>query len=242
MKSILLFYRLIFFKPIYSIINALLFFFFLISLSLQQGFPEQIVLLRVLIFSSISLLVIVNASRYIWFILKYKKEVLSLSNEELEEKYPKLSRIAKKGAELAPIPLGSGFWLWWNKLPIIASKFGEENAYQEKRNFLYKIHLKFYIIELFLVSILILSSAFLLYIFHTEMVSLSLRRYDLSIFSHSDYSLIPFLLFLFLTLFSLFWIVHSRGQLTEIAENLLTDSIEKCKKAYKSTLLRFYLF
>lgn len=51
----------------------------------------------------------------------------------------------------------------------VADKFDNyEGDLEEKNNFLYKIHLKYYIFELFLTLVIILSSTFLFAIFITS--------------------------------------------------------------------------
>ncbi|ATP59478.1 hypothetical protein [Mesomycoplasma dispar] len=242
MKSILLFYKLLFFKPLYVIATFFLFFIFILSTSLQLVFPKNILLLRIFVFGSIFLLVFITVLRYIWFILKYKKEVLNLSNKEFEKKYPQLSRIEKNEPTFTPTLLNYGLWLR-SKLPLIASKFGEESVDQQKRNFLYKIHLRFYIVELFLVSIFIPSFSLFYYFMLTmfSIFSFETQGNSLSIIPDPKYSGITASLFFSFGLFAIIWINQTRSQLILISENLLTNSVEKCKKSYKSTLLRFYI-
>ncbi|WP_337897276.1 hypothetical protein [Mesomycoplasma ovipneumoniae] len=168
MKSILLFYKLLFFKPLYIVSNIFLSLIFLISTPLQSAFPEHIIILRIFVFGSLFLLIFINLSRYIWFISKYKKEALNLSNEKLKEKYPQLLRIEKNLPLYATPVLNYEFWLR-TRLPFIASEFNEQDPdYEEKQKFLYKMHLRLYIVESFLVVFVIacltLSFYFIFYI------------------------------------------------------------------------------
>ncbi len=87
MKSILLLHRLLFFKPLYIVSSVFLLIIILLGTPFQYLFPEHLLILRIFIFSSIFLLAFLTFSRYIWFISKYKKEALNLSNEELEKSF-----------------------------------------------------------------------------------------------------------------------------------------------------------
>ncbi len=242
MKSILVLYKLLFFKPFYVVSIIFLFIIFGLGTPFQLFFPEHVLILRIFIFSSIFLLVSINFSRYIWFISKYKKEALNLSNEKLKEKYPQLLRIEKNVPQVTRSIFTYGIWLR-SQIPLTASKFNEEDPdYEEKQKFLYKIHLRFYIIESFLVAIWIAGLTLFYYFMYTTTYSLAITRgTNLSIIPNTTYSLITSLIFFVIGLVGGVSIGQSRFQLAQISNNLLTISVEESKKAYKSTIFRFYL-
>ncbi|AJR12008.1 Uncharacterised protein [Mesomycoplasma dispar] len=243
MKSILLFYKLLFFKPLYVIATFFLFFIFVLSTSFQLLFPEHILILRIFVFGSIFLLVFLNSSRYIWFISKYKKEVLNLSNEELKEKYPQLLRIEKNVPQVTRTRsiLTYGIWLR-SQIPLTASKFNEQDLdYEEKQKFLYKIHLRYYIVESFLVAIWIGCLTLFYYFMFTTTYSVAITRdNNLSVIPDITYSMIASIIFFSIGLAAGVWIGQSNLKLMQISNNLLTVSVKESKKSYKSTLLRFY--
>ncbi len=248
MKSILVLYKLLFFKPLYVVSIIFLFLIFGLGTPFQLFFPEHILILRILIFGSIFLLVFINFSRYIWFISKYKKEALNLSNEKLKEKYPQLLRIEKNVPQVTRSIFTYGIWLR-SQIPLTASKFNEQDLdYEEKQKFLYKIHLRFYIVESFLVAFWIAGLTLFYYFMYTTTYSLaitrgnSLSRSDsLSIIPNVTYSLVTSLIFFVIGLAAGVSIGQSRFQLAQISNNLLTISVEESKKTYKSSFFRLYL-
>ncbi|WP_337895934.1 hypothetical protein [Mesomycoplasma ovipneumoniae] len=242
MKSILVLYKLLFFKPLYVVSIIFLFIIFGLGTPFQLFFPEHVLILRIFIFGSIFLLIFINFSRYIWFISKYKKEALNLSNEKLKEKYPQLLRIEKNVPQVTRSIFTYGIWLR-SQIPLTASKFNEEDPdYEEKQKFLYKIHLRFYIVESFLVAIWIAGLTLFYYFMYTTTYSLAITRgTNLSIIPNVTYSLITSLIFFVIGLVGGVSIGQSRFQLAQISNNLLTISVEESKKAYKSTIFRFYL-
>ncbi|ASU14098.1 hypothetical protein CIB43_00187 [Mesomycoplasma hyopneumoniae] len=192
-------------------------------------------------FSSIFFLAFFIILRYIWFILRYKKEGLNLSNAELATKYPKFYRIQNEKDYLKHVPiLISGYLIWLqNKLMTVADKFDNyEGDLEEKNNFLYKIHLKYYIFELFLTLAIILSSTFLFAIFITS-IFIS-KSNDLPLIKNIIFIPIAFFGLGILLFLSTFLIKYSRTNLVFLSENLLSNSIEKCKNYYKKTFFQFY--
>ncbi|WP_044285666.1 hypothetical protein [Mesomycoplasma ovipneumoniae] len=241
MKSILLFYKLLFFKPLYIVSNVFLSLIFLISTPLQLAFPEHIIILRIFIFGSISLLISLNLSRYIWFISKYKKEALNLSNEKLKEKYPQLLRIEKNLPLYATPVLNYEFWLR-TRLPFIASEFNEQDPdYEEKQKFLYKMHLRLYIVESFLVVFVIACLTLSFYFIFAWTFSVNPRTNNFSVNYSLIYSIVTSVILYILGMFAIVWINLSKTKIIQISKNLLTISVEECKKAYKSTFFRFYI-
>ncbi|ATP59599.1 hypothetical protein [Mesomycoplasma dispar] len=242
MKSILLLYRLLFFKPVYVVSSVFLFFILALATPFQFLFPEHILILRIFIFSSIFLLIFLNFSRYIWFIPKYKKEALNLSNEKLEEKFPQLLRIEKNAARFAKRISNYSTWLK-SQLPLIASKFNEQDPdYEEKQKFLYKITLKFYIVESFLVTILIACLALSYYFMITTMLSVVITKVNnLSVIPNFTYSVITGIIFFVIGIAAGVWLNQSTIKLIQVFRNLLTVSVEESKKAFKSIFIRFYL-
>ncbi|MDF9627598.1 hypothetical protein Q4497_01650 [Mesomycoplasma ovipneumoniae] len=241
MKSILLFYKLLFFKPLYIVSNVFLSLSFLISTPLQLAFPEHIIILRIFVFGSISLLIFINLSRYIWFISKYKKEALNLSNEKLKEKYPQLLRIEKNLPLYATPVLNYEFWLR-TRLPFIASEFNEQDPdYEEKQKFLYKMHLRLYIVESFLVVIVIACLTLSFYFIFAWTFSVTPRTNNFSVNYSLIYSIVTSVVLYILGMFAIVWINLSKTKIIQISKNLLSISVEECKKAYKSTFFRFYI-
>ncbi len=239
MKSILLHYRLVFFKPIYIVSVVFLFFIILLGAPFQYLFPEHILILRIFIFSSIFLLAFLNFSRYIWFISKYKKEALNLSNEELEKKFPNLLKIEKNTARFAKRISNYNTWLKF-QLPVIASKFNEQDPdYEEKRKFVYKITLKFHIAELFLLTISIAFGTLSYYFIIT--IAVSTKDNNLSVIPNFTYSFITSIIFFVVGFAAWVWLNQTTIKLIQVFRNLLTVSVEESKKDFKSIFIRFYL-
>ncbi len=242
MKSILVLHKLLFFKPLYVALNLFLYLIFISSTLFQLFFPKHILIIRIFVFGSIFLLVFVNFSRYIWFISKYKKEALNLSNEKLKEKYPQLLRIEKNVPQVRSGIFTYGIWLR-SQMPLTASKFNEQDPdYEEKRKFLYKIYLRYYIVESFLVPFLIACFTLFYYFMFTTTYSVAVTRgTDLSVIPDSIYSVMTGFIFCVIGVIATVWIGQSQLKLFQISNNLLTISVEECKKTYKSTIFRFYL-
>ncbi|WP_341515727.1 hypothetical protein [Mesomycoplasma ovipneumoniae] len=239
MKSILLFNRLVFLKPIYVVSSFFLSLIFIISTHFQPIFPEHILILRILIFGSIFLFAFLTISRYIWFIRKYKKEALNLSNEELEKKFPKLLKIEKNAAWFAKKVSNYNTWLKF-QLPVIASKFNEQDPdYEEKRKFIYKITLKLQIVELFFAPILMAGLALSYYFMMTALIST--KDNNLSVIPNFTYSLITGIILFVITSVASTWLNQSLIKLIQVFRNLLTVSVEESKKSFKSIFIRFYL-
>ncbi|WP_341488241.1 hypothetical protein [Mesomycoplasma ovipneumoniae] len=239
MKSILLFYKLLFFKPLYIVSNVFLALIFLISTPLQLAFPEHIIILRIFVFGSIFLFAFLTISRYIWFIRKYKKEALNLSNEELEKKFPKLLKIEKNAAWFAKKVSNYNTWLKF-QLPVIASKFNEQDPdYEEKRKFIYKITLKLQIVELFFAPILMAGLALSYYFMMTALIST--KDNNLSVIPNFTYSLITGIILFVITSVASALLNQSLIKLIQVFRNLLTVSVEESKKSFKSIFIRFYL-
>ncbi|MDW2834607.1 hypothetical protein [Mesomycoplasma ovipneumoniae] len=239
MKSILLFNRLVFLKPIYVVSSFFLSLIFIISTHFQPIFPEHILILRILIFGSIFLFAFLTISRYIWFIRKYKKEALNLSNEELEKKFPKLLKIEKNAAWFAKKVSNYNTWLKF-QLPVIASKFNEQDPdYEEKRKFIYKITLKLQIVELFFTPILMAGLALSYYFMMTALISA--KDNNLSVIPNFTYSLITGFIIFVITSVTSTWLNQSLIKLIQVFRNLLTVSVEESKKSFKSIFIRFYL-
>ncbi|MDW2906317.1 hypothetical protein R7V41_01095 [Mesomycoplasma ovipneumoniae] len=239
MKSILLFNRLVFLKPIYVVSSFFLSLIFIISTHFQPIFPEHILILRILIFGSIFLFAFLTISRYIWFIRKYKKEAWNLSNEELEKKFPKLLKIEKNAAWFAKKVSNYNTWLKF-QLPIIASKFNEQDPdYEEKRKFIYKITLKLQIVELFFAPILMAGLALSYYFMMTALIST--KDNNLSVIPNFTYSLITGIILFVITSVASTWLNQSLIKLIQVFRNLLTVSVEESKKNFKSIFIRFYL-
>ncbi|MDW2852714.1 hypothetical protein [Mesomycoplasma ovipneumoniae] len=241
MKSILLLNRLVFLKPIYVVSSFFLSLIFIISTHFQPIFPEHILILRILIFGSIFLFAFLTISRYIWFIRKYKKEALNLSNEELKEKYTQLLRIEKNLPLYATPVLAYEFWLR-TRLPFIASQFNEQDPdYEEKQKFLYKMHLRLYIVESFLVVFVIACLTLSFYFILPRTFSVDPITNNLSYNYNLVFSIVTSITLYSLGMFTTLWIIQSKTKIIQISKNLLTISVEECKKAYKSTFFRFYL-
>ncbi|WNM13378.1 hypothetical protein [Mesomycoplasma ovipneumoniae] len=239
MKSILLLNRLVFLKPIYIVSSVFLSLIFIISTHFQPLFPEHILILRILIFGSIFLFAFLTISRYIWFIRKYKKEALNLSNEELEKKFPKLLKIEKNAAWFAKKVSNYNTWLKF-QLPAIASKFNEQDPdYEEKRKFIYKITLKLQIVELFFAPILMACLALSYYFMATAFIST--KGNNLSVIPNFTYSVITGIIFFVIVSVASAWLNQSLIKLIQVFRNLLTVSVEESKKAFKSIFIRFYL-
>ncbi|WP_069098170.1 UPF0182 family protein [Mesomycoplasma ovipneumoniae] len=239
MKSILLLNRLVFLKPIYIVSSFFLSLVFIISTHFQPLFPEHILILRILIFGSIFLFAFLTISRYIWFIRKYKKEALNLSNEELEKKFPKLLKIEKNAAWFAKKVSNYNTWLKF-QLPVIASKFNEQDPdYEEKRKFIYKITLKLQIVELFFAPILMACLALSYYFMMTALIST--KDNNLSVIPNFTYSLITGIILFVITSVASAWLNQSTIKLIQVIRNLLTVSVEESKKDFKSIFIRFYL-
>ncbi|WP_337902339.1 hypothetical protein [Mesomycoplasma ovipneumoniae] len=173
---------------------------------------------------------------------------MNLSNEKLKEKYPQLLRIEKNVPQVTRSIFTYGIWLR-SQIPLTASKFNEQDLdYEEKQKFLYKIHLRFYIVESFLVAFWIAGLTLFYYFMYTTTYSLaitrgnSLSRSDsLSIIPNVTYSLVTSLIFFVIGLAAGVSIGQSRFQLAQISNNLLTISVEESKKTYKSSFFRLYL-
>ncbi|MDW2926279.1 hypothetical protein R7X45_01530 [Mesomycoplasma ovipneumoniae] len=239
MKSILLLNRLVFLKPIYVVSSFFLSLIFIISTHFQPIFPEHILILRIFIFGSIFLFAFLTISRYIWFIRKYKKEALNLSNEELEKKFPKLLKIEKNAAWFAKKVSNYNTWLKF-QLPVIASKFNEQDPdYEEKRKFIYKITLKSQIVELFFAPILMACLALSYYFMMTALIST--KDNNLSVIPNFTYSLITGIILFVITSVASTWLNQSLIKLIQVFRNLLTVSVEESKKSFKSIFIRFYL-
>ncbi|WDV48561.1 UPF0182 family protein [Mesomycoplasma ovipneumoniae] len=239
MKSILLLNRLVFLKPIYIVSSFFLSLIFIISTHFQPVFLEHILILRILIFGSIFLFAFLTISRYIWFIRKYKKEALNLSNEELEKKFPKLLKIEKNAAWFAKKVSNYNTWLKF-QLPVIASKFNEQDPdYEEKRKFIYKITLKLQIVELFFAPILMACLALSYYFMMTALIST--KDNNLSVIPNFTYSLITGIILFVITSVASTWLNQSLIKLIQVFRNLLTVSVEESKKSFKSIFIRFYL-
>uniref|UniRef100_UPI0030807F72 hypothetical protein n=1 Tax=Mesomycoplasma ovipneumoniae TaxID=29562 RepID=UPI0030807F72 len=196
-------------------------------------------ILRILIFGSIFLFAFLTISRYIWFIRKYKKEALNLSNEELEKKFPKLLKIEKNAAWFAKKVSNYNTWLKF-QLPVIASKFNEQDPdYEEKRKFIYKITLKSQIVELFFAPILMACLALSYYFMMTALIST--KDNNLSVIPNFTYSLITGIILFVITSVASTWLNQSLIKLIQVFRNLLTVSVEESKKDFKSIFIRFYL-
>ncbi|MDO6856538.1 UPF0182 family protein [Mesomycoplasma ovipneumoniae] len=239
MKSILLLNRLVFLKPIYIVSSFFLSLIFIISTHFQPVFLEHILILRILIFGSIFLFAFLTISRYIWFIRKYKKEALNLSNEELEKKFPKLLKIEKNAAWFAKKVSNYNTWLKF-QLPLIASEFNEQDPdYEEKRKFIYKITLKLQIVELFFAPILMAGLALSYYFMMTTLIST--KDNNLSVIPNFTYSLITGIILFVITSVASALLNQSLIKLIQVFRNLLTVSVEESKKDFKSIFIRFYL-
>ncbi|WP_044285668.1 hypothetical protein [Mesomycoplasma ovipneumoniae] len=242
MKSILVLHKLLFFKPLYVALNFFLYLIFISSTLFQLFFPDHILIIRIFVFGSIFLLVFVNLSRYIWFISKYKKEALNLSNDKLKEKYPQLLRIEKNVPQVRSGIFTYGIWLR-SQMPLTASKFNEQDPdYEEKRKFLYKIYLRYYIVESFSVPFLIACFTLFYYFMFTTTYSVAATRgTNLSVIPDVIYSVMTGFIFCVIGVIVTVWIGQSQLKLFQISNNLLTISVEECKTTYKSTIFRFYL-
>ncbi|UVO15470.1 hypothetical protein KW512_01140 [Mesomycoplasma ovipneumoniae] len=239
MKSILLLIRLVFLKPIYVVPSVFLLIIILLGTPFQYFFPEHILILRIFIFSSIFLLVFLTFSRYIWYIPKYKKEALNLSNEELEKKFPKLLKIEKNAARFAKRVSDYNNWLKL-QLPLIASKFNEQDPdYKEKQKFIHKIILKLHIVELFLVPFLI--ACYTLFYYFIITTAVSTKDNNLSVIPNFTYAFITGIIFLVVGFAAWIWLNQSTIKLIQVIRNLLTVSVEESKKDFKSIFIRFYL-
>ncbi|MDW2930313.1 hypothetical protein R7X80_00450 [Mesomycoplasma ovipneumoniae] len=239
MKSILLHFRLVFFKPIYVVPSVFLFIIILLGTPFQYLFPEHLLILRIFIFSSIFLLAFFTFSRYIWFIPKYRKEALNLSNEELEKKFPKLLKIERNAARFAKRVSDYNTWLKF-QWPLIASKFNEQDPdYKEKQKFIYKIILKFQIVELFLLTISIAFGTLSYYFIIT--IAVSTKDNNLSVIPNFTYSFITSIIFFVVGFAAWIWLNQSTIKLIQVIRNLLTVSVEESKKDFKSIFIRFYL-
>ncbi|WNM16418.1 UPF0182 family protein [Mesomycoplasma ovipneumoniae] len=239
MKSILLLNRLVFLKSIYIVSSFFLSLIFIISTHFQPVFLEHILILRILIFGSIFLFAFLTISRYIWFIRKYKKEALNLSNEELEKKFPKLLKIEKNAAWFAKKVSNYNTWLKF-QLPLIASEFNEQDPdYEEKRKFIYKITLKLQIVELFFAPILMAGLALSYYFMMTALIST--KDNNLSVIPNFTYSLITGIILFVITSVASALLNQSLIKLIQVFRNLLTVSVEESKKSFKSIFIRFYL-
>ncbi|MDW2835363.1 hypothetical protein R7V75_00120 [Mesomycoplasma ovipneumoniae] len=239
MKSILLLIRLVFLKPIYVVPSVFLLIIILLGTPFQYFFPEHILILRIFIFSSIFLLAFLTFSRYIWYIPKYKKEALNLSNEELEKKFPKLLKIEKNAARFAKRVSDYNNWLKL-QLPLIASKFNEQDPdYKEKQKFIYKIILKLHIVELFLVPFLI--ACYTLFYYFIITTAVSTKDNNLSVIPNFTYAFITGIIFLVVGFAAWIWLNQSTIKLIQVIRNLLTVSVEESKKDFKSIFIRFYL-
>ncbi|WNM16419.1 hypothetical protein [Mesomycoplasma ovipneumoniae] len=239
MKSILLLHRLLFFKPLYIVSSVFLLIIILLGTPFQYLFPEHLLILRIFIFSSIFLLGFLTFSRYIWFISKYKKEALNLSNEELEKKFPKLLKIEKNAARFAKRVSDYNTWLKF-QLPLIASKFNEQDPnYEVKQKFVYKIILKFHIVESFLVPFLI--ACFTLFYYFMFTTLLSTKDNNLSVIPNFTYSVVSSLIFVVIASPASAWLNQSTIKLIQVIRNLSTVSVEESKKSFKSIFIRFYL-
>ncbi|WP_069097556.1 hypothetical protein [Mesomycoplasma ovipneumoniae] len=239
MKSILLLNRLVFLKPIYVVPSVFLLIIILLGTPFQYLFPEHLLILRIFIFSSIFLLAFLTFSRYIWFIPKYKKDALNLSNEELEKKFPKLLKIEKNAARFAKRVSDYNNWLKL-QLPLIASKFNEQDPdYKEKQKFIYKITLKLHIVESFLVPFLI--ACYTLFYYFIITIAVSTKDNNLSVIPNFTYAFITGIIFLVVGFAGWIWLNQSTIKLIQVIRNLLTVSVEESKKDFKSIFIRFYL-
>ncbi|MDW2909299.1 hypothetical protein [Mesomycoplasma ovipneumoniae] len=168
---------------------------------------------------------------------------MNLSNEKLKKKYPQLLRIEKNVPQVKRRSIFTyGIWLR-SQMPLTASKFNEQDLdYEEKQKFLYKIYLRYYIVESFLVAILIASLTLFYYFMFTTIYSVAATRdNNLSVIPDIAYSVITGFIFFVIALTAAAWINQSQFQLLQISNNLLTVSVEESKKTYKSTFFKLYI-
>ncbi|WP_341493487.1 hypothetical protein [Mesomycoplasma ovipneumoniae] len=162
--------------------------------------------------SALSILFLYYLIRYVWFIKKYKKEALNLTNSQFEEKYEKLS--------LKP--------RWFNIFNIIIRDMwdypDEIEFNREKKIFLFQVHYRIFILQMIYIFILFISLPILTIIIailpiQTAYFSIHFVIYLLS---HAIFVISPFFLY-------------------KISALLIKNTVEAVYNKYKNSIARLFM-
>ncbi|MHA0297060.1 hypothetical protein [Mesomycoplasma ovipneumoniae] len=162
--------------------------------------------------SALSILFLYYLIRYVWFIKKYKKEALNLTNSQFEEKYEKLS--------LKP--------RWFNIFNIIIRDMwdypDEIEFNKEKKIFLFHVHYRIFILQTIYVFILFISLPILTIIIAVLPIKTAYFSIHLAIYvlSHAIFVISPFFLY-------------------KISALLIKNTVEAVYNKYKNSIARLFM-
>ncbi|MCN0158079.1 hypothetical protein [Mesomycoplasma ovipneumoniae] len=162
--------------------------------------------------SALSILFLYYLIRYVWFIKKYKKEALNLTNSQFEEKYEKLS--------LKP--------RWFNIFNIIIRDMwdypDEIEFNKEKKIFLFHVHYRIFILQMIYVFILFISLPILTIIITILPIKSAYFSIHFAIYvlSHAIFVISPFFLY-------------------KISALLIKNTVEAVYNKYKNSIARLFM-
>lgn len=149
--------------------------------------------------------------RYVWFIKKYKKEALNLTNSQFEEKYEKLS--------LKP--------RWFNIFNVIIRDMrdypDEIELNKEKKIFLFHVHYRIFILQMIYIFILFISLPILTIIITILPIKTAYFSIHLAIYllGHTIF-ISPFFLY-------------------KISALLIKNTVEAVYNKYKNSIVRLFM-
>ncbi|UVO16223.1 hypothetical protein [Mesomycoplasma ovipneumoniae] len=162
--------------------------------------------------SALSILFLYYLIRYVWFIKKYKKEALNLTNSQFEEKYEKLS--------LKP--------RWFNIFNIIIRDMwdypDEIEFNKEKKIFLFHVHYRIFILQMIYIFILFISLPILTIIIAILPIKTAYFsiHFVIYVLSHAIFVISPFFLY-------------------KISALLIKNTVEAVYNKYKNSIARLFM-
>ncbi|AJR12518.1 hypothetical protein MDIS_00750 [Mesomycoplasma dispar] len=232
MKAVTLFFNLHFNKPFFARVYLMsVFFLFLLSaFSITISVYElnytiwDVSLLnkwkKIITYTSISIIFIFLLYfliKYIRFIKKYKKEATSLTNQQFEEKYKWLLSKSLDKSIFFLLLSEKAIFDMENNLDRIEFK-------SEKRDFLFKVHYKTFVLHAVFIFITLISLLIL---------TIIIEIFQLKLFWFSIY--------LGIFVISQIIIVLTRRFLNKISVQLIKNPVELVYNDYKGTVARFFL-
>ncbi|MDW2906077.1 hypothetical protein R7V41_00270 [Mesomycoplasma ovipneumoniae] len=219
MKAITLLFKYLFLNWVVKLFFFLIVFLETFFLTLTTGYDDFLINYptsrgEIIIWGLISALFILflyYLIRYVWFIKKYKKEALNLTNSQFEEKYEKWS--------LEP--------RWWIIIRDMWNYPDEIEFKKEKKIFLFHVHYRIFILQIIYIFISFIS-----------FISLPILTIIIAVLPiKTDYFSIHFAIFGL----GFIIIVISQLFLHKISTLLIKNTIEAVYNKYKNSIARFFM-
>ncbi|WP_337896121.1 hypothetical protein [Mesomycoplasma ovipneumoniae] len=219
MKAITLLFKYLFLNWAVKLFFFLIVFLETFFLTLTAGYNDFLINYpklssKIIIWGVISALLILflyYLIKYVWFIKKYKKEALNLTNSQFEEKYEKLS--------LEP--------RWWIIIRDMWNYPDEIEFKKEKKIFLFHVHYRIFILQIIYI--------FISFISFISLVILTIIIAVLPI--KTAYFSIHFAIFGL----GFIIIVISHFFLHKISVLVIKNTIEAVYNKYKNSIARFFM-